>query len=144
MPDASKHCDNGDAEDEDLYDEPDDISYDYAYNHSNKPGHFTQKTKIKQPKKGTVEDNQKPVARVSPQANQEMAKPKEFRLLKNEELEDRLIKCGMKEFAKFCAQENLDGDFLYGMDDDTLKSLGLSKFNQKKLKRIMSGWIPTV
>ena len=122
-----------------VYDEPDDYE---------KPMSFTTPGKIAATSKDAFKlskETKRPIAQIPPLANpsKSVAPVKEFRLLKKEELEQRLIQCGMAGFAKFCEREKLDGEFLFRMDEDTLKSLGLSGFNEQKLKRVIAGWIPS-
>lgn len=83
----------------------------------------------------------RPVAHVSPQNNKPLHDVKEFHLLTVDELHERLIICGMKDFAEFCYEERINGPFLTNMDEETLNSFELSKFQVRKLKQIMSGWI---
>ena len=132
-------------DDGNLYDEPDDVSYDYAGQTFLKQENLEQKhsTSSKEPEKGKVVGKQRPMAHVSPQTNTEPVKPKEFRLLKRDELGQRLILCGMPDFAKFCVEEQLDGDFLHGMDKETMKTFKLSKYHEQKLKRVIAGWTPS-
>ena len=131
--------------DERLYDEPDDSLLDYE-----EPKSPSNTVKHAAMSKGTmittsVGDPNRPVAQIRPQTNVNKPAPqvKAFRTLNKDELTQRLVRCGMSEFATFCANENLDGEFLFRMDNKTFKSLGLSGFNEQKLKQIISGWIPS-
>ena len=129
--------------DENLYDEPDDVSDDYAGQTFVKQENLEQKPSMssKEPEKGKVVGKQRPVAHVSPQTNTEPIKPKEFRLLKIDELKERLILCGMpEEFVKSCVKEQLDGEFMHGMDKEMMKTFNLSKYHEEKLKRVIAGW----
>lgn len=131
-------------EDEDIsenfYDEPDDPLYDYETS-----ANVTEQHKNKgKPSQEANVANTRPVAMVPPQTNAPIATHvKEFRLLKKEELEQRLITCGMADFAKFCSKESLDGAFLFGMDKKMLKDLGLTNYQVLKLQKIINGWIPS-
>ena len=128
-----------------LYDEPDDSLLDYE-----EPKSPSSTVKESVMSKGTmittsVGDPNRPVAQIRPQTNVNKPAPqvKAFQTLNKDELAKRLVRCGMPEFATFCAKENLDGEFLFRMDNETFKSLGLSGFNEQKLKQIISGWIPS-
>lgn len=101
--------------------------------------HHIRQEKIDEEKR-LIKDS-RPVATVSPTSSRPPSAIKEFHLLSVEELHERLVICGMKEFANFCYDEKINGEFLTNMDEDTLKSMKLSKFQVKKLKQIMSGWI---
>lgn len=129
---------NEDTEDN-IYEEPKEDEMD-AYEEppiptelNRAPGKPLQKTAI---------SKERPVAKITPQAYKAVKQVKEFRLLKKNELEERLTTCGMTDFAKFCSTENLDGEFIYGMTDDMMKTLKLTKYQRQKLKRIINGWIP--
>ena len=129
-------------DDDNLYDEPDDVSYDYAGQT------FLNQENIqsKQSKVNAVE-KQRPVAHVTPTTTRkttEHEKPKEFRLLTGEELIERLKLCAMPEaFVEFCKQEQFNGDYLFEADDKMLKTFNLSPLHRQKLKRVITGWLPT-
>ena len=126
--------------DDDIYDEPNDPLYDYETS-----ANVTEQHKNKgKPSQESNVAKARPVAKVPPQTNTPNAThAKEFRLLKKEELEERLITCGMADFANFCSKESLDGAFLYGMDKKMLKDLGLTNYQVLKLQKIINGWIPS-
>ena len=105
-----------------IYDEPDDVSYDYVGQTFLKQENLTEKqyTSNKEAEKSNAIDKQRPVAHVAPQtaSKVEHVKPKEFRLLNRDELVERLTLCAMPEaFVAFCEKEHLNGEFLYEADD---------------------------
>lgn len=124
---------------ESLYDEPDEEQLD---DYEKPPIPTEPYTYQGNPLQKSALVKARPIAKIQPQTHKSVTHAKEFRLLKKDELEQRLITCGMPEFAKFCVRENLDGEFLYEMKDETLKTLRLSKFYEQKLKKITKGWIP--
>lgn len=143
-----------DEEDDDVegsvYDEPDDVAllYDYAGQKMLKHENLSEKqyTSNKEAEKSYADDKQRPVAHVAPQTTShvEHIKPKEFRLLKREELVERLTLCAMPEaFVEFCEKEHLNGEFLYEADDKMIKTFNLSPLHRQKLKKIIAGWVPT-
>ena len=85
----------------------------------------------------------RPVAHILPHSSRPPSDVKEFHLLSVNELRDRLNTCGMTRLAEFCFEEKVNGAFLTEMNDETLQSLELSAFQKNKLKKIISGWVPT-
>ena len=138
--------DEEESDGERLYDEPDDSLLDY--NEPQSPSTTVKGAALIKDAMITtsVVDPNRPVAQIRPQTNMNKPAPqvKAFRTLNKEELTQRLVRCGMPELATFCAEENLDGEFLFRMDNKTFKSLGLSGFNELKLKQIIAGWIPSL
>ena len=142
--------DDAEAVDDDrsIYDEPDDVSYDYAGQTFLKQENLMEKqyTTHKEAEKSNAIDKQRPVAHVAPQtaSKVEHVKPKEFRLLHRDELIERLTLCAMPEsFVAFCEKEHLNGEFLYEADDKMIKTFNLSPLHRQKLKRVIAGWVPT-
>ena len=95
------------------------------------------------PRHDQVAKESRPIAHIHSHSSRPPSLVKEFRLLSVVEVKERLVTCGMPKLADFCFDEKINGAFLVEMDEDTLKSLELTSFQKNKLKKIMSGWVPT-
>lgn len=70
---------------------------------------------------------------------------KPFKTLTREELNERLRKCGMDDFASVCKVQCLDGHYLSMVTTDDLVKFpfNLTHFELFKFERIKENWVPT-
>ena len=72
-----------------------------------------------------------------------LVKKPRFISMSVEDLVFHLNQCGLKEMAKVCEDEGLDGTFLNDLTTDELRDeFHLSSLQTKKVEKIKGGWRP--
>ena len=88
----------------------------------------------------------KPVAKRTHSAPQQKGKdfkvPDDLSQLKISEVSQFLRHYNFGDFVEVFAENEVDGALLVSLDEEDLKSLGMSSFHCKKVKKLIEGWRP--